>query len=506
MKRLALGLLLSTASMASAGTFRGGTANWQLRDPSAPHAVSFTVTTFWDEPTSDSTNLDLDFGDGTTSGPLTFTTLYTGSTAALGQGFTIRQATTTHVYAADGTYTATIAGCCRHATRNAAGTDAFRLATTVALGTGSYGSPVALVVDPEAEADLLGLDVSLPSATWWGGYGIGGHISSLAESGLSPPANASLTLEYAPDLVWRPTGTAPGESYTVSVVLDDIGGSSAMLELILEIVPPVPLAPYCLFSPAVLGAQPGATVTATEEAGGDTSHAVYTPIPSTLGATITRTNSSSILSWTPAAGDEGLYGVAIDRIVDPTNHVSHTCAVRLHAPRTSTTCEMIPNLCGANTTCMPTSFGITCACKPGYDRDDSPIACKIGGCYVVPETCGFSLGYPVGLVCCPDPPSAPTGYTCRCPISEGPGGQGGNGGSDQTGSEQPGASPAGGGCSSGSGAVGIAMGFVISLGLRRRRSDPHFHHPGRLHHPRRRPVRRVRRWARRWVRSRRGGR
>jgi hypothetical protein len=463
MKALVVLLVMIMTNLVEAGTFRGGTVSWQLRDPGAPHAVSFTVTTFWDEPTSDSTSLDLDFGDHTAAEALTSTIVFTGETAALGQGFTIRQATTTHVYSADGTYTAAIAGCCRHATRNAAGTDAFRLATSVALGAGSHGSPAALVVDLEIPGPT-GVQVELPSATWWGGYSVGGHISSLAESGLTPPANASLSFAYSSDLSWLPPGALPGESYTISVVLDDIGGSSAMLELVAETVPPVSLAPYCVFSPTGLGARPGTTVTATED--GFALHDVFTPIPSTLGATITRAERTATLSWTPAAGDEGAYGVALDRIVDDTNHVSATCAVRLHSPAPSTTCAMQPDICGANTTCTDTSAGITCACKPGYVAGDSPLVCKLGSCYTVPMTCGFSNGFPVGPLCCPDP-SQPTGYSCTCPI----GGTGSGGSGSDTGSNDPGTySPSSsGGCSSRSGAGGLVLCAVIGVGLCRRR-------------------------------------
>jgi hypothetical protein len=136
---------------------------------------------------------------------------------------------------------------------------------------------------------------------------------------------------------------------------------------------------------------------------------------------------------------------------------------------------------------MDTSSGITCACKPGYTPDDSPVACKLGSCYVEPVTCGFSHGFPVGPSCCPDP-AAPTGYTCTCPAGDGQGGSGGGNGtgsdkpgaspsepaggcSSGTGSDKPGASPSepAGGCSSGPGAAGRALAFVV-LGLGRRRT------------------------------------
>jgi hypothetical protein len=93
-RRLAFGviaLLALLASGASAGSFRGGTLSWQIHDLAAPRTVAVTVTTFWDEPTSDDTSVDVDFGDGSTSGTLASTVIYTGTTAARGEGYTVQK-------------------------------------------------------------------------------------------------------------------------------------------------------------------------------------------------------------------------------------------------------------------------------------------------------------------------------------------------------------------------------------------------------------------------------
>lgn len=461
-------VLCAMCAVSSAGTFRGGTLGWQIHDLAAPRTAFVTVTTYWDDPTSDSTDVDVDFGDGSTSGPLASQVIYTGVTQAGGEGFTIRRATTTHTYAADGMYTASVSGCCRHATANAAATDSFRLAATVALGTGSYGNPVMGLIDPEIVAGQTApAFFATPAATWWGAAGgTSGRVATLAESGVQVPAGVMYGAEPGgADMLWDLSAVQPGPSYTLSVVLSDRGGSTAMLDFIVETVPYEPQAPGCSFgnNPEPLGAQPGTTVMRHVDDDYGTATVVE---PS--DATLTQTDTGDALSWTPAAGGPR-YELAEISVAGTTVHQAAECTLPLYVPLSTTACEAGLGLCGANTTCTDTAYGFTCPCQPGYRPSATdPTACE-SYCDLQygAGTCVQPDGDPIGMYCCTDP-TAPNGLRCSCPSSGNPSGGSGGSGSASTPPSRDGGG--GGGCGAAPGAGLLAALAGLLLVLRRRRA------------------------------------
>ena len=449
-------LLCAMASIASAGDYRGGSINWQVRDLAAPRTVEVTVTTYWDEPALGDTRVTVDFGDGQTSGPLSSVVTHLGATRAGGEAFTVREARTVHTYAADGTYTAAVAGCCRHPTANAHATDGFRLLATVALGTGSYGNPVMMMVDAQmvaGEAEFRwGLGV--PDETWWGGHIGGGRLASVTESGVTPLAGLTyLTSTYGGTLSWDALEQqAPGAAYTISLVRDDLGGSTAMLDFIVETVPYELLDPSCFAASkgTPLGAQPGETVTRT-----------FTVFPAAgdarviLPSTATLAPGTWMLSWTPGPDDAGRYGLAYVNV--GSGIYSSSCWLGLHVPLSSRSCAVGLAACGEHMQCIDTTYGFRCACEPGYMPDPTTLACR-SGCYVVPVTCGFDDGFPVGLQCCTDP-AAPDGITCTCPITPEP----------PPPDPAPGMSD--GACATGHGGPGLVYLLALAAWLRRAKSQ-----------------------------------
>ena len=475
-------VLCATASLARAGEYRGGSMNWQVRDLAAPRTVEVTVTTYWDEPAVGDTGVSVDFGDGQASGVLVSTVILTGRTRARGEAFTIREARTTHTYAADGAYTASISGCCRHATVNARATDGFRLQADVVLGSGSYGNPAMMMVDAQLVAGPAEFrsGLGIPDETWWGGHVGGGRLATADESGVTPPAGPTYqTSVYGGTLTWDALAQrSPGESHTVALVREDLGGSSAMLDFIVETVPYELLDPYCFAAmhDAPLGAQPGETVTRT-----------FTVYPEAGDARVLVPSSATLapgpwtLSWTPGPADAGRYGVAY--VTVGSGSYAASCWLGLHVPLSTTACEAGLAACGEHMDCRDTSYGFTCACEPGYMASSQTLDCE-AGCYVVPMTCGFDHGFPVGLQCCTDP-DAPTGVTCTCPITPDP--------------PDPPTDTDDGGCSTSQGSPGLAYVLALAAWLSRRRGGPRWRRwrrrgashrpPSRSRRGRRRPAR-----------------
>src|SRR4051812_3455241 len=112
MKRLlilfaALGSLLLFHGEALASHFRYGTVNWVVPDAiAAPTTVKFTVTyaiVAGSGPTLQVINLN--FGDNSANGDAIGAIVGTGTDAG-GAAYEVRQFTTTHTYAALGSYTA----------------------------------------------------------------------------------------------------------------------------------------------------------------------------------------------------------------------------------------------------------------------------------------------------------------------------------------------------------------------------------------------------------------
>jgi hypothetical protein len=418
-------VLCATVSTAFAGEFRGGTIGWQVRDLSAPRTVEFTVTTYWDEPAMGRTDVDVHFGDGSTSGPLSSSIVYAGTTRASREAFTVRQARTVHTYASNGPYSASVTGCCRHPTANAHATDSYRLRARIALGTGSYGNPVLMMVDAQLVAGDSYDEASrwIPEATWWGSHIPGGRVASLSESGVSAPAGIEYeTNVYGGYVQWNDLASQqPGPSYTVSVVREDLGGSTAMLEFIFDTIPYELLRPTCIMESDPAGAQPGETVTRD--------FTVPWPPPELhLLATETAsifpleddgdpfTSARWRLSWTPDAEEAGRYGLAY--VTAGRGSRTNGCWVGLHVPLSADVCEQAMDPCGEFSTCVNTRDGFVCGCDPGYRLKESGLSCE-AYCYVMPAPCGSEHGMPVAFQCCTDP-SAEDGITCFCPITPDP--------------------------------------------------------------------------------------
>jgi len=320
---LALACAWGWSAEASASHFRHGTINWRTPDPeNFPLRVEFTVTSSWRTTFIGSTNLN--FGDGTSNGAQTGTTIGTGIDSN-GNAYTTTEYVVTHDYAATGEYTAFFESCCR-VTGLVNGADGdFRVEATVGLGGGNT-APLATGSTAIVQLERGGVrtyDFVMFDAD---GDPVSCRLATGAESGLAPgeeipavPADGEQPMVSTPNpnacrLTWDLTNAVGGQQYVLHLVLESERGlppvaSRTALDLLIEITSePIPSCPgggvFTLpidvpFSTVVSATDPGNDLTLS--ATGKPVSATFTPDEGTTSAS----PFSTTFDWTPGIADSG---------------------------------------------------------------------------------------------------------------------------------------------------------------------------------------------------------
>jgi MYXO-CTERM domain-containing protein len=443
-------MLLTTT--ARAGSFRGAAVSWRVPDSiGAPNTVEVSITTIWDQPTTDTTTADLDFGDGASSTGLSGTATYTGTTN-LGQGFTVQQTTVTHAYAAAGKYTLVLSGCCRHATtNNIDGTLPFKLTATVALGTGMFHSPAWLALEPtldEFEIPTAFGDAQSPTA----------REATQAESGLAIPELPDLSgVMHAPSPTASPefatvtvlwVGNSPvGSTYELAFLVIDARGGSSAIDLIAEVTASGGFGGRP--DAYEVGGAPGQMISNTGSNQGTSVALANLP----ASAMVTAGSAQWNFSWTPAPTDLDTYHVAlVELVMSDGSHEETGFAVYVE-PQIDECTNGTADCDPIAAACRDTVWGYTCTCNPRFRGDGKTCTAFCDG----GDQSHFCLG-PLGkepAYCCGNP--ADGTFTCTCPSGSG---------SNPVTPEQ---GCGGCGTTDGTGAIMVILGVTLLRSVRRRR-------------------------------------
>lgn len=444
--------LALASTPAAAGSFRGGTVWWRAPDvAAAPTTIEFTITTIWDDPTTDPTIADLDFGDGTALTGISGAIIQSGTTA-LGAGFTVRQAIVSHTFAAPGTYSAAVTGCCRHATdNNPDATSSFRISSSVVVGFA--GGPRMWLVDPVFETwPTWGVALRLVAVLDNGQSPTA--VGFASDSGLPPPtlADANGTLQtlaanWSSSGLWAGWPVVPpiGHSYTVSFVVLDQHGATSTVEAIVE-MSSHPLYP-CISVLDTYRVTPGNRLSFNTYPA--VSDIIALGVPAT--ATFQSSNANTwAFDWIPSSSDLGSYRIMVFDAVSGSDRGE--CEVGIFVVDGMNQCVPGDGLCeSGGGVCSESATGNFCQCTTlglGWDGSSCVPICFGSG----KPDCSGQFG-PAPAWCCGHLDGT---VSCSCP-------DGGSGSGSDAGTDEP---PDHGGCNtSDSPTNGWLGGLAVALAV-----------------------------------------
>ncbi len=390
-----LGLvLLALPATAFASHFRGGTITW-TRANTSTRTVNYIINHSWRVNAVNSVRLF--YGDGGSSGNLSYTVLGT-FTDATGLQYTSVRSTTSRTFSSNGPFTGYFSSCCRIGNLQNGANGSFRVETVVNLNGGNTASPA---VGAPALAQM-----------------VGGAQNSLAMSIVDPDNNSSATCGWSSSsqagtgglppswLSINPTtcvlsGTPPGGAsrlYAYSVRVTDNNGAVTTFDGMIETITGSP--PTCSgggnFNVTV--GQPFSTqFTGTNPTGGTVSLQVINGPPGgSLSPTSGTSPRTSTFSWTPPQSAFG-QTYAANVIVTNSQNLQASCPLGLTVPLNSP-----PNAEANGPYSATKGVGVSVSAAGSFDSDGSITNyawdCDLNGSYEVSTTsvnatcAAFTLG------------------------------------------------------------------------------------------------------------------
>jgi hypothetical protein len=316
---IAISFFFFSPLVSEASHFRYGHITW-TRTPGT-RTVTFTVTTAWRYDFTETINLD--FGDGTTSGSAVGTEIL-----YVPNDYRVYQTQITHTYATDGPYTASFYSCCRISTLQNGADDNFWVSSVVCLsnnnlGSPTYTSPVIIEMNSGGNNQFQ-LVTSEPDGTPI-------TYSTSAIQGLSylPTIGSNVaSVSSAGVISWNTTGSSIGQLYQMKVVMSD-GCAKSEIDFIIKIV-------ACPLSSTLTGTQTisqgqnanlsltfnGTSPPWTYRLSGTSTDVTTSTSPTTITVTPSATTTYSITSLSSNCGLGTPSGSAIITVTNPISLVS----------------------------------------------------------------------------------------------------------------------------------------------------------------------------------------
>ena len=316
---IAISFFFFSPLVSEASHFRYGHITW-TRTPGT-RTVTFTVTTAWRYDFTETINLD--FGDGTTSGSAVGTEIL-----YVPNDYRVYQTQITHTYATDGPFTASFYSCCRISTLQNGADDNFWVSSVVCLsnnnlGSPTYTSPVIIEMNSGGNNQFQ-LVTSEPDGTPI-------TYSTSAIQGLSylPTIGSNVaSVSSAGVISWNTTGSSIGQLYQMKVVMSD-GCAKSEIDFIIKIV-------ACPLSSTLTGTQTisqgqnanlsltfnGTSPPWTYRLSGTSTDVTTSTSPTTITVTPSATTTYSITSLSSNCGLGTPSGSAIITVTNPISLVS----------------------------------------------------------------------------------------------------------------------------------------------------------------------------------------
>ena len=435
------------SATADASHFRHGTIQWRIPDPlGAPLTVEFTVTSSWRSSFIGST--DLNFGDGTSNGSQTGTTIGTG-VDSVGNPYSTQQYVVTHTYASAGYYKAFYDSCCRVAGLENGANASFRVETNIIIeADGSNLSPPGTAspaiiqmqaggirthdfffFDPDGDPVTCRFATSAET-----GIPASEVIPSVPASGAQPAITESMG---ACQIQWDLTAAVVGQQYVLHFTLESPsagGTSSTAIDLIVEMVStPIPSCPDSDSFTVPVGT-PFSQVVGATDTGDLTIDVIGLPPGATLTPPAGTTGPSPVsttLDWTPAFSDNGTTNYTVITFTNPAD-ITGSCTLTINVPAVcgnglteqGEACDdgnMIPGD-GCNADCLKEN-GQTCTdrnqCESGVcDAAENPDVCEPANSCGNSDLEGSEVcddGNPDAGDGCSDSCAVEPGWTCPAP-------------------------------------------------------------------------------------------
>ncbi len=381
--------LFLAPSRAEASHFRYGTIVWTVPDPqTAPRTVRFTVTHAWRTGAVNAINLQ--YGDGTTSGSQTGPSIGSGTDVA-GTSYTVHQFTVTKTYNTTGPFTVFFSGCCWISGLTQNSSASFRVETTVALAGGNTGGPVTTtpaiislsagavrtyfipVFDPDLDPTTCRFATTQESA-------LSTQIPSVPNGGARPTL---MPISGGCIMTWDLTLALNGQRYILPFVAESTHAgavSRTTLEVIIEISSAAP--PTCAGTGTFtvpVGSAFSHRVTGTNPTGGNLLMQV-TNLPT--GATMTPASgttapspSSATFAWTPTMAFFGTTQIVLINYRNPAG-LTGSCFLTIQVPQCN-------------------GFGQACSVGVGGCRRTGQTVCTGPGL----SACNVTAGTPSPEIC-----------------------------------------------------------------------------------------------------------
>ncbi|WP_174761996.1 putative Ig domain-containing protein, partial [Adhaeribacter aerolatus] len=302
-------ILCVGVTTSNASHFRYGNISWRVV---GPRTVEFKVSQafrrsyFFPNPNVGMTmnpDVEFDFGDGTE-----FDYSLSVTSVNLTQDWFYGEATFTHTYATNGTYTAFFQSCCRISTLRNNADDTYRVETTVQVGTGNNSPVVTLPPIRTLSNSLTNATFPIP-ATDFEGDALTYRLATSAEmgGGTNP---AGLTINATTGVITWTTLGRPNGLYNAAIAITDARGAKVVADFLIsvQVVPPPPPVFDFTVTPnptpaieATVGVPVNFNVRATDMPSGSTVtlFALGMPPGATLTPALVGNPVQSGFSWTP---------------------------------------------------------------------------------------------------------------------------------------------------------------------------------------------------------------